>query len=150
RSDYQASYNSATQTYTITVLRTGWPEGTDQVTGIELFRFANMTVAAADLVPATPNSAPTGATLSGNTVAENAPNGTVIGTVSGTDPDAGSTFTYSLTGTAGGRFAINATTGQITVANGALLDYESATSQTITVRVTDQGGLFLDKTFTIG
>src|SRR5256885_11369786 len=29
-------------------------------------------------------------------------------------------------------------------------DYESATSQTITVRVTDQGGLFLDKTFTIG
>src|SRR5204863_135351 len=77
-------------------------------------------------------------------------NGTVVGTVAGVDPDAGATLTYSLTGTAGGRFAINATTGQITVANGSLLDYETATSQTITVRVTDQGGLTFDKNFTIG
>ena len=58
-------------------------------------------------------------------------------------------FTYSLTNNAGGRFAINATTGAITVANGALLDYETATSHAITVRVTDQGGLTFDKAFTI-
>ena len=44
---------------------------------------------------------------------------------------------------------INATSGQITVANGTLLDYESATSHGITVRVTDQGGLTFDKAFTI-
>src|SRR5207253_9088947 len=38
-------------------------------------------------------------------------------------------------------FAIDATSGVITVANGSLLDYEAATSHAVTVRVTDQGGL---------
>jgi Ca2+-binding RTX toxin-like protein len=37
----------------------------------------------------------------------------------------------------------------LTVANGTLLDYESATSHAITVHVTDQGGLTFDKVFTI-
>ena len=96
-----------------------------------------------------PNNAPTNATLSGNSAAENAANGTVVGTVTGVDPDAGATFSYSLTNNAGGRFAINASTGQITVANGTLLDYEAATSHDVTVRVTDQGGLTFDKTFTL-
>ncbi|MFA6245773.1 MAG: LamG-like jellyroll fold domain-containing protein [Mucilaginibacter sp.] len=45
--------------------------------------------------------------------------------------------TYSLTDNAGGRFAINATTGVVSVANGTLLDYETATSHNITVRATD-------------
>src|SRR5205807_2402348 len=69
------------------------------------------------------NEAPTNATLSTSTVAENAANGTAVGTVTGSDPDAGATLSYSLTNNAGGRFAINATTGVITVANGTLLDY---------------------------
>ena len=51
--------------------------------------------------------------------------------------------------TPAGRFAINATSGQITVANGSLLDYETATSHSITVRMTDQGGLTFDKAFTV-
>src|SRR5205085_9341119 len=76
-------------------------------------------------------------------------NGTAVGTVTGVDPDAGATLSYAFTDTAGGRFAINAATGQITVANGTLLDYETATSHAITVRVTDQGGLTLDKALTI-
>jgi hypothetical protein len=95
------------------------------------------------------NEAPTNEVLSGGTIAENAANGTVVGTVTGSDPDAGTVLTYSLTDNAGGRFAINAATGQITVANGALLDFETATSHGITARVTDQGGLFFDKSFTI-
>lgn len=95
------------------------------------------------------NAAPTDLSLSANTVAENAPNGTVVGTVSGTDPDAGDTKTYSLTNTAGGRFAINGSTGVLTVADGSLLNYEAATSHTVTVRVTDSGGLTYDETFTI-
>ena len=95
------------------------------------------------------NEAPTNATLTGGSVAENAANGTVVGTVAGVDPDAGATLSYSLTNNAGGRFAINAGTGQLTVANGSLLDFESATSHAITVRVTDQGGLTFDKPFTI-
>jgi hypothetical protein len=95
------------------------------------------------------NNAPTNATLSGGSVAENAANGTSVGTVTGFDPDAGAVLGYSLTDNAGGRFAINATTGQITVANGTLLNYEAATSHAVTVRVTDQGGLTFDKVFTL-
>ena len=95
------------------------------------------------------NDTPTDLNLSANIVAENAANGTVIGTVTGTDPDSGDTGTYSFTNSAGGRFAINSSTGEITVANGSLLNYEAATSHTVTVRVTDSGGLTYDETFTI-
>ena len=95
------------------------------------------------------NDVPTDLNLSANTVAENAANGTVVGTVSGTDPDSGDTKAYSLTDSAGGRFAINSSTGVITVANGSLLNYEAATSHNVTVRVTDSGGLTYDETFTI-
>lgn len=95
------------------------------------------------------NEAPTGATMTGGTVAENATNGTVVGTISGIDLEPGSTFIYTLTNNAGGRFAINASTGAVTVANAALLDYETETAQTITARVTDQGGLTYDKRFTV-
>ncbi len=95
------------------------------------------------------NEGPTDLSLSGSSVAENAATGTVVGTVTGTDPDASDTKTYSLTDTAGGRFAINASTGVITVADGSLLNYEAATSHTIIVQVTDAGGLTHDQTFTI-
>ncbi len=95
------------------------------------------------------NDAPTDLSLSANTVAENAANGTVVGTVSGTDPDSGDTKTYRFTDSASGRFAINSSTGVITVADGSLLDYESAMSHSVTVRVTDSGGLTYDETFAI-
>ncbi len=83
------------------------------------------------------------------TIAENSSNGTVIGQVASIDPDAYSNMTYSLQDNAGGRFAINARTGQVTVANGSLLNFEAATSHSIVVRTTDQGGLTFDKTMTI-
>jgi hypothetical protein len=73
----------------------------------------------------------------------------VVGTVSGTDPDSGDTKSYSFTDSAGGRFAIDSVTGQITVANGSLLNYESAANHSVTVRVTDSGGLTYDETFMI-
>ena len=95
------------------------------------------------------NSAPTNATLNGGSVAKNVANGTAVGTVVGVDPDVGAVLTYSLTDNAGGRFAINATTGQVTVANGTLLNFEAAASHSVTVRVTDQGGLTFDKAFTV-
>ena len=53
-----------------------------------------------------------------------------------TDGDATDTITYSLDDDAGGRFAINATSGVVTVANNTLLDYETTTSHNITVRAT--------------
>jgi hypothetical protein len=94
------------------------------------------------------NHAPTDATLSGGSVVENAPTGTSVGTVTGVDPDAGTTFSYSLRDP-DGRFAINASSGEITVANGALIDYDTAAAYQITVRTADQRGLFFDKSFTI-
>jgi hypothetical protein len=57
-------------------------------------------------------------------------------------------ISYSLTNSAGGRFAIDATTGIVTVANSALLDYETTTSHSITVQATD-GVNSTTQTFTI-
>ncbi|MBR0814992.1 matrixin family metalloprotease [Bradyrhizobium diazoefficiens] len=51
RANYLVSYNSATQTFTLTDQRSGVPDGTDTVTGVEYFQFAGVTVAAASLVP---------------------------------------------------------------------------------------------------
>ncbi len=96
------------------------------------------------------NEAPRNLTLtSGGSVAENAANGTIVGQLGATDPDAGAALTYNLVNNADGRFAINTATGQITVANGALLDYETAPSHSLTARVTDQGGLTRDLTFNV-
>jgi Cadherin-like/Cadherin domain/RTX calcium-binding nonapeptide repeat (4 copies) len=93
--------------------------------------------------------APTNETLSGGVIAENSPNGTVVGAVTGTDPDAGAVLKYSLVNDADGRFQIDANTGQLTVADSSQLDYEAASSDGIVVRVADQGGLFIDTAFTI-
>ena len=82
-------------------------------------------------------------------ISENSANGSHVGFVTAEDPDAGEIFTYSLTDSAGGRFAVNGATGEITVANGTLLNYEAATNHSETVRVTDAGGLTYDETFTI-
>ncbi len=73
-------------------------------------------------------------------VDENAANGTSVGTVAASDPDVGDHLTYSITaGNTGGAFAINGTTGEITVANPAALDYEANPTFTLTVEVTDSG-----------
>ncbi len=83
-------------------------------------------------------------------VAENAANGTVVGTASALDPDTWDSHTFSLTDNAGGRFAINSTTGQITVANSSLLNHESSVNHTVTVRATDTSGQTFDRVVTIG
>ena len=60
-------------------------------------------------------------------------------------------LSYSITSqTIAGAFAIDANSGEITVANGALLDHESNATHTLTVRVTDVDGHFYDEAFTIG
>jgi hypothetical protein len=98
------------------------------------------------------NEAPTNINAPALTVAENPPNGTSIGTATGIDPDTVAPFntlSYSLTDSAGGRFAIDSSTGAITVANGSLLNFEANTSHSITVLVTDGGGLTFSRTFTV-
>lgn len=95
------------------------------------------------------NDAPTSLTLSGAAVDENAANGTSIGRLTATDIDNGDVLTYSLTNTAGGRFSVDAVTGQVYVANGTLLNYEAATSHQIAGRATDAGGASIDLIFSI-
>lgn len=80
-----------------------------------------------------------------NEIAEGAVNGTPVGI---TAHSSGDNLTYTLTADAGGRFAINATTGVVTVANGALLNYETGTSHDITVQASNSSGAST-ATFTI-
>jgi Ca2+-binding RTX toxin-like protein len=68
-----------------------------------------------------------------------------VGTLSADDPDAGETFTFSLVDDAGGLFAID---GNDIVVAGAL-DFETATTHEVTVRVTDSAGNTFDKVFTV-
>ncbi len=77
-----------------------------------------------------------------NQVSENAANGTVVGiTAFASDADATTNgITYTLDDEAGGRFAIDSVTGVVTVADGSLLDYETATSHAITLRATSSDG----------
>ena len=66
----------------------------------------------------------------------------MVGTVTASDPDTGDTLSYSITGgNTGNAFAINSSTGQITVNNAAALDFETTPTFTLTVRVQDAGGL---------
>ncbi|MDH3664145.1 MAG: putative Ig domain-containing protein, partial [Alphaproteobacteria bacterium] len=95
------------------------------------------------------NDAPDDLTLSGGRVAENANVGTVVGTVAAHDDDVGDSLTYALVDDADGRFAIDSSTGQVTVADASALDYEAATSHDIGVRVTDQAGAYHEETFSI-
>ena len=86
-----------------------------------------------------------------NAVNENVPNGTLVG-ITGFASDADATMNaiaYSLQDTAGGRFAVDATTGVITVANGSLLDAETAPSHRVTLRATSADGSFSEAMFTI-
>ena len=93
------------------------------------------------------NEAPEAVSLSNNTVGENASDGTVVGTASANDPE-GASLTYSLSDDAGGRFQIDANTGEISVADGSQLDYEDAASHQVTVEVSD-GSNTTSQAFTI-
>jgi hypothetical protein len=121
----------------------------DGMDRIETFVFADGAVlnVTAGMAGFAPYLVPFGEALSGKTVAENSAIGTVVGTVAGFDL-ATTNLSYSLVN-ADGRFAINASTGVVTVASGVLLDYEAARSHPIVARAADQSGHVFDKVFTI-
>ncbi len=84
-------------------------------------------------------------------IPEDSPNGSVVGAAIVLDFDGGSgdSATYSLINSAGGRFAIDNTTGIVTVAISALLDFETSSAHAIIVRATDAAGLIFDRNMTI-
>jgi len=77
---------------------------------------------------------------------ENIPSGTNVGTVVASDPDAGQTLTYTIvSGNTNGAFAINDSTGVLSVANAAALNVDFA----LVVKVQDNGAGELSSQATI-
>jgi Cadherin domain len=95
------------------------------------------------------NDAPTGLALSASSIVENQPAGTLIGTLSSTDPDGDNTFTYTLVSVNGvmGDSLFQVVNGQIKTT--AALDYETRRSYTLQIRTTDAGGLSYEQAFSI-
>nr|WP_312896992.1 peroxidase family protein [Microvirga soli] len=91
--------------------------------------------------------APTDISLSNRSVKENSAVGTIIGVLSAVDADAGDTFTYTLSGPAAGLFKISG--DKLVVAERANLDYETAKSHDITIKVTDNTGRSYSEAVTI-
>jgi hypothetical protein len=96
-----------------------------------------------------PNSAPTDVTLSATSFAENNASGATIATLAAVDPDAGNTHTFELVSGTGStdnaHFTITGNTLTISVA----ADFETKASYALRLRATDQGGLFVEKAFTL-
>jgi VCBS repeat-containing protein len=92
---------------------------------------------------------PVDSNATANAVDENSVVSTLVGvTAHASDADATTNVvTYSLTDNAGGKFAIDATTGVVTVAGA--IDREVDASLNITVRATSQDGSTADQVFTI-
>lgn len=87
---------------------------------------------------------------------ENSPEGKLVGTVIASDSDVSDTSTYAITSgnidfdSDGTRaFAIDSTTGEMTVADSGDIDFESVPNINLTVTVTDSEGLSKDGAITV-
>lgn len=109
-----------------------------------LFTEKQFTITVADV-----NEAPTNLFLSAASIVENAGANAIVGTLSSTDPDANSSFTYSLVNGTGDtdNGAFNIHEGSLRATNS--LDFESKSSYSVRIRTMDQGGRYLEKPFTI-
>ena len=96
------------------------------------------------------NEAPSLADATLPTLPENGAVGALVGTVAGTDPDAGDTLTYTVTGgDPAGAFDATLVNGELRVATPAALDFETTPSFAVTVQVEDAGSLTDTATITV-
>ena len=95
------------------------------------------------------NDAPTNISASASSVAENAASGTSVGTLSGTDADAGDTFTFTLVSGTGDTDNASFTISGNTLSTAGVFDFETKSSYSVRIRITDAGGLTFEKVFTI-
>ena len=95
------------------------------------------------------NETPTDVDLSPKSIAENAGANATVGALTSTDPDVGNTFTYTLVTGSGDadNAAFNISGSSLRATNN--FDFETKSSYTVRIRATDQGGLFIEKVFTI-
>lgn len=95
------------------------------------------------------HEAPTALALSNSEVDENEPAGTVVGTFTTSDPDAGETHSYTLVAGAGDNDNASFTIDGDELRTAEAFDFEMQDSYSIRVRSTDDGGLWLEVVFTI-
>jgi hypothetical protein len=97
------------------------------------------------------NEAPTDVLLTSSGIPENSPARTIIGTLSATDPDASSTFTYALAAGNGSNDADNTLVeivgNEVRVKPDTVIDYETNPVLNLNIQVTDNSGLSLAKAF---
>ena len=102
-------------------------------------------VAAVKQVPSASSTSTTDIKLTSTGISENSAGGTIIGTLSATVPDAGSSFVYALAAGNGTDDADNNLVtingNQVLVKSGAVIDYETNQVLNINVQVSDNGGL---------
>ena len=91
------------------------------------------------------NLPPSDITLSNSTIQENENAGTLVGVLSAIDPTASDTHTFTLSGADAAAFSIVGNE----LRSAQVFDFETKSSYRLTVRATDQGGLFLEKEFII-
>ncbi|QMU60364.1 MAG: hypothetical protein GKR92_01100 [Gammaproteobacteria bacterium] len=95
-------------------------------------------------------SAVTDSDTTANSVNESASAGTSVGvTAFADDPDSADTVSYSLSSNPGNAFAINTSTGEVTVANPGALDFETNATMQIQVTATSSDGSSSNATFDI-
>ncbi len=101
-----------------------------------------------DLQVDIPNSAPTAIALSANTINQSAGANAVIGTLTSTDPDIGSSFTYALAAGTGSTHnaSFNISGSSLRANNAASL---AAGTYTVRVRTTDENGATFEQPFTL-
>ncbi|MFM7372706.1 MAG: hypothetical protein ACKO2Z_33980, partial [Sphaerospermopsis kisseleviana] len=95
------------------------------------------------------NEAPTVINLSNNSLAENIAANSLVGNISGQDPDADDSLTYELVNDLGGE-----DNGSFTLVNNELRlkdspNFEAKSSYNLRIKAIDKGGLSLEKNFVI-
>ncbi|WP_210285172.1 beta strand repeat-containing protein [Mesorhizobium neociceri] len=153
RADYQVDLNPD-GSLTIADLRAGSPEGTDTVSNVELFQFADGQKTFGELL----NPAPVITSDGGDDTAQISipENTTAVTTVEATDPDAGDTLTYSTVGGSDQNlFQIDSQTGELSLIQPE--DYENPSLNggafdhlyDVQVRATDSQGSFDEQLITV-
>jgi mRNA-degrading endonuclease HigB of HigAB toxin-antitoxin module len=95
------------------------------------------------------NETPTDITISDNTIAENQPANTVVGTLSTTDLDIGDSFTYTLVSGTGSTDNASFNISGNNLRATASLNFEAKASYSVRIRTTDAASAFFEKAFTI-
>lgn len=80
---------------------------------------------------------------------ENSPAGASAGKVDGADPDADDLLNYEILAQSQDWLTIDALNGDLSVMDGADIDFESGEQNVVSLKVTDQGGLSAEATVTI-